>query len=263
MNTIVRARTSHGQNWARAFLGVVAIAVLAQAATTSAWAGKGNQGNPGVLPLQSQAFGKSYGEWLGEFFKWSMSLPVQNHPLLDTTGEFAGAGQQGPVWFLGAYAVSESVEHTVTIPPGKAIFLPIEYTMWATTPADLNPDGTTVLTDSEVFAILKEMEDAAIGLACEIDGRPIRNLSSYRCVSPAFSYTFPDLAMEDIWFNYQNPLPPEALVQCCGWVSNPSMLDGYALLLAPLSVGRHTIHLSGANPLWEYWYDVTFHITVE
>jgi hypothetical protein len=44
--------------------------------------------------------------------------------------------------------------------------------------------------------------------------------------------------------------------------------DGYALLFAPLSVGEHTIHISGvvvvdpSDPSLDVDVDVTWHITV-
>ncbi len=242
---------------------LLAATTLLLVATVSAGDGKGNLGNPGVLPPQSHAFGKTYGEWLMESYKWRESFPVQANPMMDTTGEFAGLGQRGPVWFLGTYAWNEKIERRLTIPARKAVFLIIEDTRWATTPADLNPDGSTVLKDEEVIAGNKAYEDTATDLVCEIDGRPIRNLTRYHFASPVFSFTFPDFPMEDIFFNYENPLPPEALVQSGGWVSNPSMIDGYALLLAPLRVGRHTIHVSGYNAAWDNWYEVTYHITVK
>jgi hypothetical protein len=261
MKTLVNNKNESRAARSRLFL--LAAATLLLAATVSAGDGKGNLGNPGVMPPQSHAFGKTYGDWLMESYKWMESAPVQINPMLDRTGEFAGVGQHGPVWFLGTDAWNERVERRLTIPASKAIFLLIDHTRWATTPADLDPNGVPWLTDEEILAGNKEFEDAATDLACEIDGKPIHKLARYRCVSPIFSLTFPDIAMEDIYFNYRNPLPPEALVQCCGWVSDPSTIDGYALLLAPLSVGRHTIHYSGYNAAWDNWYDVTCHITVK
>lgn len=38
---------------------------------SSAWAaGKGNEGNPGVIPPDAQPNGKSYGEWSAAWWKW-------------------------------------------------------------------------------------------------------------------------------------------------------------------------------------------------
>ena len=40
------------------------------------------------------------------------------------------------------------------------------------------------------------------------------------------------------------------------------MAVGYALLLAPLSVGEHTIHFRGYNSYYQGSGDFTYHITV-
>ena len=82
----------------------------------------GNQGNPGILPPQSHAFGKSYAEWSAEWWKWAVSIPIATSPLFDTTGEFGNIGQSGKVWFL-AGAFGGTVERTVSVPVGKALFL--------------------------------------------------------------------------------------------------------------------------------------------
>ncbi len=76
----------------------LATAILSVGAASSAWAdGKGNAGNPGVLPPHSQPYGKSYGEWATKWWQWALSIPADRNPLTDLTGAFAGEDQCGPV----------------------------------------------------------------------------------------------------------------------------------------------------------------------
>jgi hypothetical protein len=70
-------------------------------------------------------------------------------------------------------------------------------------------------------------------ISCEIDGVPVRNLGQFRAQSPAA----PVILAE----NNMLGLPPGQY----GMIVD----DGYYLILAPLSVGTHTIH-------WEYSVDM-------
>ncbi len=55
--------------------------------------------NPQVLPPNSHAFGKTYGEWSAAWWQWLYSMPTNQHPLYDTAE--CSEGQSGKVWFLG------------------------------------------------------------------------------------------------------------------------------------------------------------------
>src|SRR5438093_206116 len=105
-------------------LAAAALALLV--ATSLAHAGGRNQ-NPGVLPINSTPYGKTYGEWSAEWWKWAYSLPVDQNPFFDETGcEHGANGQSGPVWFLtGVVNVSGTAERGCTVPAGKALFFPI------------------------------------------------------------------------------------------------------------------------------------------
>lgn len=43
--------------------------------------------NAGVFLPSSTPFGKTYGEWGDEWWKWALSIPPGDNPLLDETGE--------------------------------------------------------------------------------------------------------------------------------------------------------------------------------
>src|SRR3990170_3657933 len=77
---------------------VVALLGLVVAAP-GALANGGNP-NPGVLPINSHAYGASYGEWSAQWWRWVYSLPVAENPWFDETGEMAANGQAGHVFFL-------------------------------------------------------------------------------------------------------------------------------------------------------------------
>ncbi len=197
--------------------------------------------NPTVLPPNSKPYGASYGEWGGRWWQWAYSIPAATNPVLDPTGEFAAEGQSGPVWFL-AGTFGGTAERSVTVPAGKGLFFPIYDTIWVNTPEFGDPEWSPE-HEAWVRALLASIVESVSGLTCEIDGRAVENITAYRCQTPEdgeYMVTFPE---DSVW------LPAGTY--------GPSVSDGYYLMLAPLSAGKHTIHFTAGDYL-----DVTYHITV-
>lgn len=234
---------------------VASALVLGGITSASADGGRGNAGNPGVLPPHSHPYGKSYGEWSAEHWNWTYSLPADAHPLTDTAD--ASAGQSGPVWFLGGtWAPTTDLngnlvgiaDRHVTIPAGKALFFPL-----------VNAEASVAEGNGKTEAELREtanfFADHAVGLSCTIDGRPVRNLEAYRAESPLFTF---------------GPLPENNLLGLDEGTTSPAVSDGYYVMLAPLRPGKHTIHFTGALVFtaaedgfdFSFTLDITYHITV-
>src|SRR5207247_2134376 len=86
-----------------ATLLIVMLAIAASAASAAPRpdpGSGGNQRNPLVLPPGSAPYGKTYGEWSAEHWKWLLSIPAATNPANDFTGANGAIGQSGPVWFL-------------------------------------------------------------------------------------------------------------------------------------------------------------------
>jgi len=249
--TRIRSWLAHGLKPA------VIITAFLLAAASPVLAGNGNAGNPGILPPQSNPHGKTYGEWSAEWWKWVYTMPQSQHPFYDTAD--CTEGQSGSVWFLGGTFVSTSPETGVyvgtairdcTIPSGKALFFPI-----------LNAECSTVegngTTEADLRSCAVWLEDHITSMFCEIDGAPVKNLAQYRVQSPLF--TFGPLPVDNILAYQRYDAPPGT--------TSPSVGDGVYLMLAPLSVGPHTIHFGGRVdiPEWglfTFMLEVTYHLTV-
>jgi hypothetical protein len=184
--------------------------------------------NPTVLPPNSKAFGKSYGEWSAAFWKWLYSMPTNAHPLFETAD--CSQSQVGKVWFLGGTfvvaetdtgAVEGTADRDCEVPTGTALFFPIvnlECNEFA-------GDGTGeegLRACANKYGDLINVDD----LSAEIDGVKIDNLQAYRVDSPAFEW---------------GPLPENNVLGAEAGTTSLSVGDGYYLLLAPLSSGKHTI----------------------
>jgi hypothetical protein len=227
---------------------LLATAILSLGATSTALAGKGNQGNPGILPPQSHPYGKTYGAWGAEWFKWLYSIPVDRNPITDPTGEFGSLNQSGPVWFL-AGTFGTTAERTLTIPEGKGLFFPI-FNYFNDYPC---PDSTFHPAPGQTLeAFLAEgaagVIDLATALAVQVDGVELQNPFNYRAASHLVTFT-----ADPSWV---------ALDPCVTGQPQFGVSDGYWVMLAPLPKGEHTIHILATVDAWGFRLDVTYHLTV-
>jgi hypothetical protein len=222
-------------------------------ASTSAAEHSQGHANPGVLPPQSHPFGKTYGQWEAAIWQWTFSLPADHHPLTDTAPP--STGQTDHVWFLGGTFAPTvgpggefigEVTRDATIPSGTAIFFPIINVESST----LEGNGTTF---AELSANSKFLADFIVpdSLFVTIDGHSVGNLTSFRSQSPLFTF---------------GPLPDNNLLGAPAGSTSPSVSDGYHMMLAPLSVGQHTLEFGGKLVAPElnltFIQDITYHITV-
>jgi hypothetical protein len=208
--------------------------------------------NPAVFPINSTPYGKSYGEWGVAHWQWALGIPAANNPLLDTTGEFAGVNQSGPVWFLEG-SLGGSAERNITIPPGKAILMPVHTWIFGSCAGDCDPTNPGVPCDIPTLqAAAAAAADGATVLEVSIDGRAVSQVSSYRAQSPGgFSITLPEA----------NVLQFLGLPTPAG-IYSPQVADGFWLMLKPLSPGTHTIQMHVVNPAAGIEYTQVYHITI-
>jgi hypothetical protein len=204
----------------RAMNSAVLAATLAAIVTMSPAVSHGSPGaTPRVLPPQSSPFGQSYGQWSASWWQWFMEHPLTGHPGIDSPDFDVRSGQSGKVWFLAT--PFGTVERTVTIPTGTALFVAIA-----------NAEASSLegsVTEADQRASAAWQADHIVSVSCSVDGVSVQNLAAYRVQSPQFSFTAPD-----------------------PWIFSPapggegtSVADGYFVMLAPFSAGTHTIHLTG------------------
>jgi hypothetical protein len=229
--------------------GLIAITLLLGFTAGSSF---GSPGGGQVIPIQSNPHGKSYGEWGVAWWQWALSIPAATNPLLDNTGEFAGLGQSGSVWFL-AGTFGNAVERSVTIPSGKTLLLPVHQWMFGAIAGDCEPSNPGVPCDVPTLRTAAAAAATAVEtMEVTIDGRTVPQVFNYRAVSPdSFSVTLP--ANNVIEF-LGLPVPAGTY--------EPQVSDGYWLMLTPLSVGTHTIRVHAVNSAFGVDYVVTWHITI-
>lgn len=235
-----------------------------------------NYQNPGILPPNSRPGGLTYGEWNAKWWQWAYSMPVNAHPLFDTAD--CSQGQSGNVWFLGSTFATEKNEpngdvsatanRQCIIPPGKMLFIPIA-----------NVEGSVAEgngpTEAELRDYANGIMDHAIELSAEIDGRPVKNLETYKASpykAPSPLFTFGPLPDNNV-LQYLYPADeyPDMQDSIKEGATSDSVANGICLMLAPFSVGKHTIHFKGTFKFTQepdgfdlvFKQDVNYHITVK
>ena len=225
------------------------VLVLLLAATTALAVGRNP--NPAVIPPGSAPQGRTYGEWAAAWWTWALQFPLEQNPMLDPTGAFGSAGQQGPVWFL-AGAFDGPAERSITIPKGKRIFFPLYnvFNDYSCPDAERLPAPGQTLEEFLTEGA-EAMSDMATELFAEVDGMPIQNLWDFRAHS--------DMEM----FSKHSSL--STLDPCVSSGPQPAVAGGYWLMLAPLPRGQHTIRFGSTASFgdFEFGVDVTYYVTVE
>lgn len=202
---------------------------------------------PGIVDPDDRYRGKTYGQWAAAWWQWALGIPAAQNPLTDTTGEFGAVGQGGPVWFL-AGTFGNSAERTVTVPAGKPIFMPVHNWIFGSSVFDCDPTVPGVTCDvPELRAKAAAAATGAEVVEAWIDGDKVRNIRSYRGISPEpFSIT----------------LPSDSVIGVPAGTYSPQVADGYWLMLTPPDKGRHTIRVHVVNSVASIEYNLVIHLNV-
>lgn len=233
----------------RKLFGFTMAVALILAGSVGGYGEKKGNPNPGVLPPQSHAFGKTLGEWDAASYSTMFGTPLSKL-MLDK------GWQMGRIWALP----NMPGVNTKTLPPGLAIYVPIG--TWATVPpfddaAAIARDWMK-LTQPEIDALTPEElsritavwmgKNTITEVSCTIDGRPVENPYQYWYESPTFY-----CLIDPSW-----GVCPSS--EAC--ISGPAASAGYGLILAPLSVGVHEISFHYCAVIYGFCWDVTWLLTV-
>ena len=255
-----------GSNWRRfALIPAVILALFAPSRVLAD--DHGNHGSHGkhgdhghhdftIIAPDQQFRGLSYGELSGAWWQWAYSFPADMNPVSDSTGELAGLGQSGPVWFLAGNFGGRTIR-TATVPAGKALFFPIINSLWINIP-ELGDNPWSDEQREFARSVIAPFIDNAFDLSCTIDGVAVADLQSYRAATPDGAEYFVTVPENSLLAGPPLRLPAGSY--------GPTVDDGIYLMLAPLRRGEHTIRItsnSAGSALGDFALDVTYHLTVK
>lgn len=241
------------------WLPALAVSALLTASVAPALADDGAVCSPGVIPpvLATHPYGHTYAEWLAKWWQWSLAFPVSDDPENGTAS--ISTDQSGDVWFLPAPLGGGTATRTGTVPEGTALFVPV-------LTFEVDNTGCPTYTDLTVAQLTAELQggwSTVTTTTCTIDGVAVAGLenptnSAYLIQTPPFSYKV--APYDNVLANY-----PDFVGETCipdGTTVNPTVAEGICVMIRPLSVGTHAIHIGAASPAFGLTYDVTFDITV-
>jgi len=185
------------------------------------------------------------------WWEFATSIPTEVNPLLDTSGANCMVGQRGSTWFLAGTFSGGTVSRSCSVPAGEALFFPIVNSVNINAP-NVCGQGTDNLSVAQLRAMSASFIDGATNLSAEVDGKPLRNLIRVR--SAVFAIAFPADNIFDAPCGGPGTVP--------AGIYSPAVDDGIYVLLQPLSVGTHTIHLHAEVASQNFVLDVTYNLTV-
>jgi hypothetical protein len=230
------------------------MALLATAMTPT-FADDGAASPHGIIPpvVPARPYGLTYAQWLTKWWQWSLAFPVNADPE-NNTADFS-ANQSGPVWFLPAPLGGGTATRTGTVPEGLALFVPVLTFEADNTDCPTNTDYTVAQLAAEAQGGWNFVTETS----CTVDGVAVTGMqdptnSNYLVLTPPFSYTL--ASHDNVLANY--PGFVEETFFPNGTTVYPTVAEGVYVMIYPLSVGHHTVRITGANRTFGVAYDVTF-----
>lgn len=196
-----------------------------------------------VLPPHASVAGKTLGEYAAEWWQWSLSIPLDESPVKDLTGEKCASGQIGEVWFLAGTYENVPISRRCTVPQGRHIFFPVINMVYWRPPQ--RPVSCEAVQDAAALN-----NDRLSTIQLSIDGRDIPEMRAHREKSPGCFDVFARVSK-------QVKAPP----------GYPAASDGYWIMLKPLPAGKHTIHFHAqydrpGSPFGNLTQDVSYEIEI-
>lgn len=229
-------------------------------------------------------YGKTYSQWSAEWAEWAYAEPSATNAIKDTTGDYCDLNQDDPkVWFLAGSFGETGVVRNCTIPAGRALFYPLIEGGWIDCPLPSTDSDTPEEIIRQIIAFGRD--DTSL-LVSTLDGFPVSSglmkageettsigrINTVRTQSPVFTVDLPE-----------NNVVGDA---GCGQATYPAgisgrqIIDGYWVMLPPLTPGDHVLKLRGAvakwiinykkpipvnrgtSPKWAFDNEVTYNLTV-
>lgn len=176
-----------------------------------------------IFPPGSEPYGLSHGEHGQNFWKWILSIPAEENPMDDTTGDKCSNGQSNAnssVFYLSSG--EGKVERTCTVPAGKGLLIPVMQVEIS----DKELPGASI---EDLSNAAKKDQDGVNSLYLKINNE---------------EYTYSDL----LKYRTQPTEPFQAIFPDNGVFGvaegGPSTVvaDGFYILTEPLTSGNHTVH---------------------
>jgi hypothetical protein len=203
-----------------------------------------------ILSPKDSPFGLTYEEHTKGFWNYILSIPSDQNPLNDNTGEKCAVGQENsssPVFYLFGTGGGKA-ERTCTIPYGKGVLIPV---MDVEVSDHQRPNANV----DDLNRIATKDQDSVTSMYLRVDDKEydFDFLKSYRTHTDSFDVVFPKNAIYEA-------SPGKSKV----------VADGHHIITDILPKGKHEIHFKSSLRCEgqdcyesEFEQDVKYTITVE
>lgn len=194
--------------------------------------------------------GLTINNWTTEYIRWAFANPAGGQPagsinaFSDPDGSYAETYNFGPVFFVTGGAPSSPPLRTLKVPHGTILLFPIatvEDTEGPSIPSSIhpNPCASKPLGDpcyaQEVKTVLENSSFTDVSL--KIDGQQVENLQN-SMVPTFFAGVVTPGSEGQVFFTGPPGLKPGTLL-------TPSGTEGYWVMIAGLTLGKHQIDVGG------------------
>jgi hypothetical protein len=179
-----------------------------------------------IYPPGSSPYGISYKDNIKNYWRHIISIPADQSPMKDKTGEKCAVGQENsssPVFYLAGTGGGKA-ERTCTIPYGKGVLIPVMNVEISDKEVPNKP-----VEDLHKFAT--QDQDSVTSLYLRVNDKEydFEYLKSYRIHTDAFDVVFPENPIFGV-----TPGKSKAVA------------DGYYIMTDVLPKGKHEIHFKSS-----------------
>jgi len=186
-----------------------------------------------------------------QWWQWAVSVPNDQNPQTDGTGQYCMVGQRGSVWFLAGTFGAGTATRTCSVPEGRTLFFPVINSVYFNTPGC--GQGGQSFTVKELRQAVKPFIDNAQNISVKIDRVRINKNLLTRIQSDPFAAAFPASNI----FGSNACSPGEPLP---AGIYSPSVDDGYYASIPPLKPGSHTLQFHAESGTFSQ--DITYTLTI-
>lgn len=180
-----------------------------------------------------------------EWWQWVLSIPTSENPMLDTTGQNCSVGQRGNIWFLVGIFQSGTITRTCSVPQGKQLFFPVINYVNISAPG-IGGQGPENYLVKDMRKDTAAYINNATNLSVILDGKKIKKI---------------DHIKSDV---FEVSLTADNVFGVPAGIYSPAVDEGFYVMLGPLDVGTHTLHIHSENPdvAPAFSLDVTYNLNV-
>ena len=198
----------------------------------------------GFFTASDTPYGKTYGNWTVEWWRWILGIPKRVNPVADKSGEYTTMNQQNrDVYFLAGKLAEEQdglPERYCKVSAHKSILVPVIN-------SESNPlENPELKNDEDIVKRVRSDENTIVRSQCYLDGKviPTQRITSDPLI-------FEVRMVDDNLFNVRT-----------GGMTHASA-DGYWTFLKPLPRGEHTISFQGSCEMGRLHSGAIYNIDVE